>query len=91
MKRTLLSVKELAGELGINTKTVYRAYRNREIPAGQFRRMLLFDLDKVRRAMEQRAERMPYEKCTKGKRATGGASRRRAAHQRPRSVRRGRS
>ncbi len=86
----LLTVKELAGELGISAKTVYRAYRNREIPAGQFRRILLFDLEQVRRAMEQRAKAMPNQKCTKGKRAPGGASRRRATTS-PRRVRRGRN
>lgn len=87
----LLSVKQLAGELGISAKTVYRAYRNREIPASQVRRMLLFDLNKVRRAMEQRAQAMPYQKRANGTRATGGDSRRRAKAIRPRTVRRGRS
>ncbi len=86
-----LTVKQLAGELGISAKTVYRAYRNREIPAGQFRRMLLFDLDQVRRAMEQRAKAMPYKKCAKGERAPGGDSRRRALPDSPRSVKRGRN
>jgi len=85
----LLTVKELAVQLGISPKTVYRAYRNREIPAVQFRRMLLFDLSEVRGAMKRRAEAMPYQRCTK--RATGGASRRRAARSSPRLVRRGRS
>ncbi len=85
----LLTVKELAVQLGISAKTVYRAYRNREIPAAQFRRMLLFDLNKVRCAMERRAESMPYQRCTQ--RTTGGASRRRADHQSPRSVKRGRN
>lgn len=85
----LLTVKELAVQLGISTKTVYRAYRNREIPAAQFRRMLMFDLDKVRRAMEERAEQMPYQRCTKGRRATGGNRRRRARANSPRSVTRG--
>jgi len=87
----LLTVKQLAGELGISAKTVYRAYRNREIPAGQFRRMLLFDLDQVRRAMEQRAKAMPNQKYRKGERAPGGASRRRALPDSPRSVKRGRN
>lgn len=87
----LLTVKQLAGELGISAKTVYRAYRNREIPAGQFRRMLLFDLEQVRRAMEQRAKAMPYQKCTKVKRAPGGRGRRRARSHRPRTVKRGRN
>ncbi len=85
----LLTVKELAVELGISAKTVYRAYRNREIPAAQFRRMLMFDLREVRRAMTRRAEAMPYQRCTK--RATGGTARRRARTRSPRSVKRGRN
>lgn len=48
MKRTLLSVKELAGELGVSTDSVYRAYRKGEIPAEQINRMIRFDLEKVR-------------------------------------------
>jgi excisionase family DNA binding protein len=32
MKRTLLSVKELAHQLGISADSVYRAYRRKEIP-----------------------------------------------------------
>lgn len=49
----LLTAKELAGELGISAKSVYRAYRNREMPNGHLRRMLLFDLDKVRRSPQR--------------------------------------
>ena len=89
MKRIWLSVKELAEALGIGVDCVYRAYRRGEIPATQISRVIRFDLEKVRQAMERRAETMPYQRCTN--RATGGDSRRRATRRRPRTVRRGRS
>jgi excisionase family DNA binding protein len=88
MKRTLLSVKELAQELGISPDSVYRAYRSGEIPGAQIARTLRFDLAQVCRAMEKRAKAMPNSHCTK--RATGGVSRRRGANS-PRSVKRGRN
>jgi excisionase family DNA binding protein len=77
MKRTSLSVKELAEELGISADSVYRAYRKGEIPAAQINRMLRFDLDKVQRAMEQKANAMPNRACAK-RRASAGGGRRRA-------------
>ena len=83
MKRTLLSVKELAHELGISADSVYRAYRKGEIPAAQICRMIRFDLDKVRDAMEKKAEAMPNRRCVR--RATGGDSRRSAQRTRPRT------
>ncbi len=88
MKRTLLSVKELAQELGISPDSVYRAYRSGEIPGAQIARTLRFDLAQVCRAMEKRAKAMPNSQCTK--RATGGESRRRGATS-PRAVKRGRN
>ena len=88
MKRTLLSVKELAQELGISPDSVYRAYRSGEIPGAQIARTLRFDLAQVCRAMEKRAKAMPNSQCAK--RATGGVSRRRGAKS-PRSVKRGRN
>ncbi len=88
MKRTLLSVKELAQELGISTDSVYRAYRSGEIPGAQIARTIRFDLQQVRLAMEQRANAMPNSQCGK-RRATAGTSRRRAQQKRPRSVKRG--
>lgn len=89
MKRISLSVKELAQALGISVDCVYRAYRRGEISATQFSRVIRFDLEKVRCAMERRAESMPYQRCTK--RATGGDSRRRAPKVSPQSVKRGRN
>ncbi len=88
MKRTLLSVKELAQELGISTDSVYRAYRSGEIPGEQIARTIRFDLLLVRQAMVERANAMPNRQCAK-RRATAGASRRRAQQKRPRTVRRG--
>jgi excisionase family DNA binding protein len=87
MKRTLLSVKELAQELGISTDSVYRAYRTGEIPGAQIARIIRFDLGRVLRAMEERTNAKPNSQCTK--RAIAGARRRRAAKKRPRTVKRG--
>ena len=89
MKRTWLSVKEVAHELGISADSVYRAYRKREIPAFQICRIIRFDLEKVRHAMKKKAEAMPNRRCHR--RATGGDSRRRAGTVSPRSVKRGRN
>ncbi len=66
---------------------MYRAYRTGKIPGAQLGRNIRFDLDEVHRVMRERAEAMSNSQCTK--RATGGASRRRAAQQSPRSVTRG--
>lgn len=88
MSRKLLSVKELAETLGISADSVYRAYRNGEIPGEQIARTIRFDLLLVRQAMVERAHAMPNSQCTK-RRAPGGVSRRRAEQKRPRTVRRG--
>jgi excisionase family DNA binding protein len=88
MKRTWLSVKELAVELGISTDSVYRAYRTGEIPGAQIARTIRFDPQEVRESMKKRAEAMPNSECMK--RATGGDSRRRARIS-PRLVKRGRN
>lgn len=52
MKRPLLSVKEVAVELGISEMSVRRAYWKGEIPGGRIGRTIRFDLDEVRAAME---------------------------------------
>jgi excisionase family DNA binding protein len=82
MKRTLLSVKELAQELGISTDSVYRAYRKWEISTAQINRMIRFNLEKVHRAMEKKAKAMPNSQRLK-RRATAGQGRRRAQHNAP--------
>jgi excisionase family DNA binding protein len=89
MKRLWVTVKQLAEEFGVNQETVYRAYRTGKIPGSQMGRNIRFDLDEVHRVMRQRAEAMPNSECTR--RATGGASRRRAKAKSPRTVKRGRN
>ena len=49
MKRTMLSVKEVAQELGVSVQSIRRAYWRREIPAYLISKMLRFDLDRVQR------------------------------------------
>ena len=73
MKRTLLSVKELAHQLGISADSVYRAYRRKEIPAAQINRMIRFDFEKVCQAMEKKARGLPNREYRK-QGATGGAA-----------------
>ena len=79
MKRRLLSVKELADELGVHEDTIRRAYWNGTIPAERICRLLRFDLEIVRKAMLRRAGGSSSQRS-----ATGGASRRRAQRPRPR-------
>ena len=89
MKRRFLSVKELAEELGVHEDTIYRAHLKKLIPVKRVCRVLRFDLEKVLKAFAKHGEEKQWRSTAP--RATGGASRRRAAHQRPRSVKRGRS
>ena len=67
MKRKLLSVKELAEELGISADSVYRAYRTGEIPGAQIAHIIRFDLGQVLRAMERKTKARPNNQCTKGR------------------------
>ena len=93
MKKDLLTVKELAAELRMSPKSIQRAYRKEEIPVQWLGRMARFDLAKVRQAMERngRSRMRRLNGKVTAKRATGGASRRRAAKKSPRSVKRGRN
>ena len=74
MKRTLLSVKELAQQLGISADSVYRAYRRKEIPAAQINRMIRFDLEKVCQAMEKKVRAMPNSQYRKRSATVGAAA-----------------
>ena len=82
MKRTLLSVKELAHQLGISADSVYRAYPRNEIPAAQINRMIRFNLEKVCQAMEKKARGMPNREDHK-QGALAGQGRRRAPQKAP--------
>lgn len=89
MKPTLLSVKEIAREMGVSTQSIRRAYWKGDIPAFRVCKMLRFDLERVRRIFL--AKGLPEDHARQASRATGGDSRRRAAKKRPRSVKRGRN
>ena len=47
MKSTLLSVKEVAQELGVSAQSIRRAYWRGDIPAYRISKMLRFDLARV--------------------------------------------
>jgi excisionase family DNA binding protein len=49
MKSTLLSVKEVAQELGVSVQSIRRAYWKGDIPAYRICKMLRFDLERVQR------------------------------------------
>ena len=89
MKRVWMSVKQLAEEYGVSADSVYRAYRNGDIPGHQMARIIRFNLDEVRQATKKRAKAMPNRRCQRG--AIDGDSRRRAKPSSPRSVKRGRN
>ncbi|MDP2381892.1 MAG: helix-turn-helix domain-containing protein [Nitrospirota bacterium] len=76
MKKTWLITNELAALLQVSIKTIRRAYRNGEIPIVRFRRMVRFDLEDVRRVMQQKSIR-PNLRVMAPQRATAGKSRRR--------------
>ena len=86
MKRTLLSVKELAQELGISTDSVYRAMDGRD-PGAQIARIIRLGPRAGPSAWRNEPNAMTKSQCTK--RAIAGGSRRRAAAKRPRTVIRG--
>lgn len=58
MKRTLLSVGKLAGELGISADSVYRAYSREKFP-GPNRSTIPFDVGQVCGAMEESTKALP--------------------------------
>jgi len=93
MKKELLTVKELAAELRMSPKSIQRAYRKGDIPVQWLGRMARFNLAKVERAMERngRGRMRRLNDNSSQRRAIGGASRRRAQPNSPRSVKRGRN
>ena len=56
MKRTYLSIKELAAFIGVSTDTIRRAIRKGEIPSTRVRTALRFDLQKVLTCLQRNAE-----------------------------------
>jgi excisionase family DNA binding protein len=86
MKPTLLSVKEVAQELGVSAQSIRRAYWRGDIPAYRISTMLRFDLERVQRMVLANGG---VEDRTTRRRAIAGGRRRRAQPKRPRTVKRG--
>jgi len=86
MKKTWLTIDELALELQVSVKSIRRAYRKGQIPVERICRFVRFDLDRVKQAMQGNGQgQSPITTRTQGPRsAQGGASRRRAQRTRPR-------
>jgi excisionase family DNA binding protein len=93
MKSTWLTVPELAAVLKLSVVSVRRAYWKGHLPVIRIGRMVRFDLDQVRAAIQRNGHRMLQTIDTpegRTRRAPGGASRRREAAHSPRLVKRGR-
>ena len=93
MKSTWLTVPELAAVLKLSVISVRRAYWKGYFPVIRIGRMVRFDLDQVRAAIQQNGHRPHHTiDIPKGqtRRAPGGVSRRREAAPSPRLVKRGR-
>jgi excisionase family DNA binding protein len=92
MNAPWLTIHELALALKVSVKTVRRAYLRGEIPVERIFRFVRFDLTQVKEAMRRNAQCQLDERRSPqgGRRAPGGASRRREAAPSPRVVKRGR-
>ena len=86
MKKTWLTIDELALELQVSVKSIRRAYRKGQIPVERICRFVRFDLDRVKAAMRGNGQGPPpFTTPKQGQRsATDGGSRRRAQPTRPR-------
>ena len=75
MKKIWLTAQELATLLQVSLKTVRRAYRNGEIPMVRVRHLVRFDLEDVKRVMQQKVVRPSLRVVAHRKRsATVGAA-----------------
>ena len=93
MDTTWLTTSELAAVLKVSVVSVRRAYWKGYLPVIRFGRMVRFDLDQVRQAIQRNGHHMLHTlnaNGVPGRRATGGASRRRDGQPSPRLVKRGR-
>ena len=86
MKKTWLTIDELALELQVSVKSIRRAYRKGQIPVERICRFVRFDLERVKAAMRGNGQgQSPFASPEHGQRsAQGGASRRRAQRTSPR-------
>ncbi len=93
MDTTWLTASELAAVLKVSVVSIRRAYWKGLLPVIRFGRMVRFDLDQVREAIQRNGHmQLPTVDRAEGRtcRAPGGASRRREATPSPRRVKRGR-
>jgi excisionase family DNA binding protein len=88
-----LTVSELAAVLKLSVVSVRRTYWKGHLPVIRIGRMVRFDLDQVRAAIQRNGHGQMVTVHTQDgrtRRAPGGASRRREATPSPRLVKRGR-
>lgn len=92
MKDIWVTVDELALALNLSAKTLRRAYRNDEIPMVRIGRLVRFDIEDVKQAMQGNKHEAfrRHVGAALERRATAGMGRRRAARNSPRLVKRGR-
>ena len=86
MKKSWLTVDELASALKVSVKSIRRAYRKGQIPVERICRFVRFDLERVKEAMQGNGQgQSPFSTEKQGQRsATGGDRRRRAQRPSPR-------
>ena len=92
MDTTWLTASELAAVLKVSVVSVRRAYWNGYLPVIRLGRMVRFDLDQVRQVIQRNGHYVLHSLNTTGgpgRRAPGGASRRRDGQSSPRIVKRG--
>jgi excisionase family DNA binding protein len=93
MDTTWLTASELAAVLKLSVVSVRRAYWKGHLPVIRIGRMVRFDLDQVRAAIQRNGHK-PLQTIDRAevrtRRAPGGGSRRREAAPSPRRVKRGR-
>ncbi|MEO7863054.1 MAG: hypothetical protein ABIU05_21985 [Nitrospirales bacterium] len=87
MTRTLLSVKEVAKKLGVSVQSIRRAHWREEPRLSHQHNAGVRSGVSPANIFSERVS----EDCAATRRAIGGASRRRAQQNRPRSVKRGRN
>ena len=70
MKKTWLTIDELALELKVSPKSIRRAYRKGQIPVERICRCVRFDLERVKQAMQDNGQgQAPYSAGPQGPRS----------------------
>ena len=74
MKPTLLSVKEIALEMGVSVQSIRRAYWQGVIPGYRIHKMLRFDVNRVREIFLERGVIMPAKRSAARSTAKAGVA-----------------